>query len=55
VAKREEVAATRAATEANDVAAILRRRMEHCLGAASDSSSPSSMSPTGRDSADWED
>ncbi|KAF7635569.1 hypothetical protein Mgra_00004956 [Meloidogyne graminicola] len=44
VQKQEEQAQKRAVDDSTDVAAILRKRMEHCFGGSSDSSS---NSPTG--------
>lgn len=47
--RKEQAAEERAAAEANDVAAILRRRMEHILGHSdSNSDSPSD------DDEDWD-
>ena len=50
VQKQEEQAEKRAVDDSTDVAAILRKRMEHCFG-GSDSSS---NSPTADDN-EWDD
>uniref|UniRef100_A0A915NF17 Wiskott-Aldrich syndrome protein family member n=1 Tax=Meloidogyne javanica TaxID=6303 RepID=A0A915NF17_MELJA len=51
VQKQEEQAEKRAVNDSTDVAAILRKRMEHCFGGSSDESS--SNSPTGDDN-EWD-
>jgi hypothetical protein len=50
VQQQEELAEKRAVDQSNDVAAILRKRMEHCLG----DSDSSSGSPTAEDN-EWDD
>lgn len=49
VQRKEELAENRAAQDSTDVAAILRRRMEHVLGNGDDSSESSNG-----DADEWE-